>query len=109
MTWKRYSVYFLVEGHELAGYRTFVALSDFDARQIAGTVFELCQDACQSVEVWRDGELLFRLAESDLAQPFQLNVYTASAVLELEEALAESRWAIARSRRLLARLGRAPS
>ena len=87
---------------DMVGRQEIAADDATGARLIAGAVFDGCGEDCDSFELW-DGayriDARLPLTAGGLSRLHQAQVIAA------EEAIARSRWAIARSKRLLARLG----
>jgi hypothetical protein len=82
------------------------ARDDDRAAETAEILFQACSDCCQSWGIWEGTEfvssgpmkLRTRLGASDLTEQRQENI------VRCEEAMLESEWAIASSKRLLAEL-----
>lgn len=70
------------------------------ARHVAVIVAQACSDACDSVELWEGG---YRI-DAVMGSAEIVNARTQRQVVETEEALCNSGWAVARSEQLLARL-----
>lgn len=96
-----YQLYFTDHSARLVGHQRFKAESDLQALRLAGAVFHLCHDECEAAELWRNGERVYRLHGDDGDRPSWVTGSAADLAVELEERLANSRWSIARSRRLL--------
>ncbi|WP_119420637.1 hypothetical protein [Desertibaculum subflavum] len=101
-----YQLYFTDHGARLVGHQRFRAESDLQALRLAGAVFHACHDECEAAELWRNGERVVRLNGVDGDRPFWVTGSAADVAAEVEEGLANSRWSIARSRRLLATLAK---
>jgi hypothetical protein len=87
----------------ISGCETFAADDDAAALAIARSICDAASDLCDMFELWDgtrqiDQSRLVALQASAILQRRQEHV------IEVEEALFDSGWAIARSRRLLARL-----
>jgi hypothetical protein len=103
---RTYRFYF-IDDRVIRGRFDFQAADDYGAAEIAEVLFEACSDRCQSWEIW-EGEVLLlsgpqkprgaQLRASDLAERRQENI------VQHEETILHSDWAIASSRRLLAEL-----
>lgn len=83
----------------------FAADSLAEAIEISSFLFDACSDHCSSYEIWC-GTLLFA---QHLTSPPRLGLELLSdarqnRVVELEETLHQSRWAIAKSARLCQKL-----
>jgi hypothetical protein len=98
--------FFLLNDH-IVGQLDFQAEGDDRAVEIAEIMFDPCADRCRSWQIW-DGDVFLvsgpqkihrgRSQVSDLAERIQENV------VEFEETILRSAWAIASSERLLAEL-----
>ena len=87
----------------IAGREEFEAENDAAALAIARTIFDAAADLCDAFELW-DG---IRQIDQSRMATLPTSVVTAQwqeHVIRAEEALLSSRWAIAHSRRLLARI-----
>jgi hypothetical protein len=90
----------------IRGRFDFQAYDDDRAVEIAEILFDACSDRCQSWGIW-DGNVLLMggpqilgapMRASDLAERRQENI------VECEETILQSEWAVASSTRLLAEL-----
>lgn len=98
-----YRVYFRGRKDDILGRQDLEAEDDRAALQLADLLCDACSDVAGGVEVWQGTRRV------DLASPAPhaaeaLGAQTQERVIELEERLRDSRWAVARSRRLLEQL-----
>lgn len=101
----RYRVFFRNgSGGRIEGRDDFMAADDQEAMVLARLIFEACSDACSEFELW-DGT---RLVGGPQSRPSPLQLSTAAvneemqrSLIEREEAIQSSEWAIGKSRRLL--------
>lgn len=87
----------------ISGREEFEADNDAAALSIARVIYDAAGDVCDTFELW-DGT---RQVDQTRIVPLRATALAAgrqNEVVRTEEALLHSRWAIARSRRLLARL-----
>lgn len=92
-----YRMYFRIDDH-IHGRQDFRADDDFAAIRIAGVLFDACSDICQSFELWQGERLI------PAHQPHHLTDLTEAhqrLTIEMLEAISQSHWLIARSRRLI--------
>ena len=79
----------------------FVAASLAEAIEISSFLFDACSDQCRSYELWSGTVLIGQnLTSSPRVRLELLNEARQNRVIELEETLHQSRWAIAKSARL---------
>jgi hypothetical protein len=109
-----YRLYFLASGRIRAA-EEFEANNDIDAIRIARLVYDACSDMCEAFELWQATRLIRTrpppysgVSLSDLTENHQ------RIVIEREEVIRNSHWALARSQRLiealdLLKLSRNPS
>ena len=100
-----YRVYFR-DATGIVGRHDLVAADDRQALALANALFDACSDRCSSFEVWR-GENIVLTRHIILQSPFGVREIVEThqqAVVEHEDAIQRSKWAIASSKRLLARL-----
>jgi len=100
-------MYFLASGRIRAA-EEFDAGSDINAIRIARALCDACSDMCETFELWQAARLIrtrpppYRgVTLSDLSEAQQ------GIVIEREEAIRASHWALARSRRLIEALAKA--
>ena len=100
----RYRLYALDHLSELAGYQVFSAQTDWQAREVGHALFKACNDQCISAEIWKGHRRIARFETDDGGRLDRLPIDAANAALifEVAETLANSNWAIARSKRLAA-------
>jgi len=98
-----YRVYFR-NSLGIAGRQDFAAEDDKTALQVAQALREACSDVCSSFELWHGMHLVSPSlpAAEEVAQAIRDR--TQAIVLDCEISIAQSRWAIASSKALLARL-----
>jgi hypothetical protein len=84
-----------------------VAEDDHAALAVSEIIFDACSDSCVGFELWQGTRLLWdnrvpplppRISLTELTEKMQ------ASVVEREEALLRSNWAVSRSRRLMERL-----
>ena len=99
-----YRVYFR-EASGIVGRHDFVAWDDQEAVSMADILCDACSDRCSSFEVWEGGHRIlaprtprFRAGVEGIQERRQ------EAVIEHEDAILRSQWAVARSKRLLEHL-----
>ena len=100
-----YRIYFGGE-NIIRGRHDFDADGDQNAIQIAYALLDACSDDCRSFDLWQHTR---RIPIPRMVQPTtfdELSAANQERVVETEERMARSEWAIARSRRLLDRLER---
>jgi hypothetical protein len=102
---RTYRFYFY-EDH-IVGRFDFEADYDDRAEEIAEILFEACEDSCSSWEIW-DGAVFIargpqRPTSASLRVP-ELIEQRQENIIQYEEAIQTSKWAIASSQRLLAEL-----
>lgn len=93
---------YLLDGNTIQAREEFRAPNDGDALIIATVVADACSDEHTGFELWSLARRVFGPAPA--VSPLALDEISQAhqrAVLDLEEALQRSRWAIAKSRRLL--------
>jgi hypothetical protein len=105
-----YRMYFRAAG-EIHGRDDFEADDDVAAIRIARALHDACSDMCQSFELWQ-GTRKIRTHK----RPHHVTAGLAGLIeahqrvtIEREEAISESEWMIARSRRLIETLDRIKS
>src|SRR5690348_13100135 len=101
-----YRIYFR-DGGGICGRDDVDAEDDGTALTIAEFLFEACSDSCNGFEVWHKTRQVWDRANSlprATLSLTELSLKTQAQVLEREDAIQRSNWAIARSRRLLRRL-----
>jgi hypothetical protein len=96
-----YRIYFFGD-RAISGRHDFDAENDPTALQMAHALSDACPDSCQSFDLWRGERRVPRTyRETSFAE---MSAANQQAVIETEETLAQSRWSVAKSRRLLERL-----
>jgi len=98
-----YRMYFLV-ADRIGAREDFQADNDIDAIRIAQVLCDACSDTCDSFELWKENR---KVDAAQGSQPMSLAELTQAhqhLVLETEEAIIESDWIIAQSKRLIERL-----
>jgi len=102
-----YRMYFLIWG-QIQGREDFEAADDVAAIRIAGVLYDTCSDVCDGLDLWQGKRQLHarqphhqKASLSDLIEAHQ------RVAIQKEEDISQSRWMIARSRRLIEALDRA--
>ena len=104
-----YRMYFLVDD-ETRGRQDFQADDDVAATGIARVLFGTCSDICDSFELWQGRrEIDAQQPHHSRANLFDLIEAHQRLTIETEEAISQSRWSIAQSRRLAETLDRLKS
>lgn len=103
-----YSLYFRDE-REIVGREDFEASDDDDALAMAELLYEACSDHCESFELWQgkrhvNSSLSASLALRQRKSVFEITAHIQERLRQREEAIRDSRWRIAESRRLLERI-----
>jgi hypothetical protein len=102
-----YRVFFRNARAGIQGRDDFTAANDHEAMILARLIFEACSDACSEFELWEGARLVdkpqSRPAPVQLAAA-AINQETQRSLIEREEAIQSSGWAIGNSRRLLGTL-----
>ena len=78
--------------------------NDTSGLQIAHALFDACSDNCQSFELWQGARMVYVPRTYRQMSFTEMSAAHQQAVIETEETLAQSRWNVAKSRRLLERL-----
>jgi hypothetical protein len=98
---------YLFNDHVICGRFDFQADNDHRATEVAEILFDACSDRCRSWEMWEENVFLAAgprklgtpVRASDVAEQIQ------ESIIQFEETVLLSKWAIASSERLLAELG----
>jgi hypothetical protein len=103
-----YCIFFRAQG-AIVGRDDFGAESDQAATIIAEALCDACSDSCDGFELWQ-GSRAVGARHASLVQidAGRLTAQMQAAVIQHEELLRDSRWAVAKSRRLLALTRRTP-
>lgn len=99
-----YRVYFR-NASGIVGRHDYAADDEQEAIVIADSLCDACSDRCHSFEVWRGNTCV--VAPRTPGSPHseaEITEKTKAAIVESEQAILRSEWAIAASQRLLARL-----
>lgn len=98
-----YRIYFVGE-RVIRGRHDFEADGDQNAIQIAYALLDAGSDDCRSFDLWQATRRIFlpRLVEPTTFD--ELSAASQQRVVETEEQIVHSEWAITRSRRLLEKL-----
>jgi hypothetical protein len=88
--------------YAISGRHDFEAADDADALAIARNIFDAATDLCDTFDLW-DGTRQVDQSRMAILQTNAACARRQEHVIRTEEALLSSDWAIARSRRLLAR------
>ena len=99
-----YRLYLLGDDDIIQGYFDFAAESDQAAHEIAMHAFDACADRATQYELWHDSRLINRTAPAPMTTLEQVVANRQAQIVALEEYMRDSRWTIASSERLLARL-----
>jgi len=99
-----YRLYLLGDDGIIRGYFEFAAESDKAAYELAELAFDACSDRATHFELWHDSHLLNLAAPPPMTTYQQVLASRQAQVVALEERMRDSRWAVATSERLLARL-----
>jgi hypothetical protein len=100
--------FYFYDDHTTRGRFDFQADDDDRAVEAAEILFEACSDRSQSWEIW-DGDMLILSGPQILEKPLRaadLSTQRQQNIIECEEAILNSEWAIASSKRLLAELNK---
>lgn len=90
----------------IVGRDDFEANDEESARSIADALYDSCSDQCSGYELWAGMALLIDYAEpAPHPTSGALRDHHQSIVVEREEAIQQSGWALASSHRLLQQLG----
>src|SRR5215475_7973743 len=104
-----YRMYFLIMG-QIQGREDFEAADDVAAIRIAGELYDTCSDVCDGFDLWQGKrQLRARQPHHEKASLTDLIEAHQRIALQKEEEISQSRWMIARSRRLIEALDRAKS
>lgn len=97
-----YRIYFLDSNGHIQARQGFVAENHTDAIESSAFVFDACSDCCVSYELWSGNQLVLQNSTKlPLTQVESLSAAMQLRVLDLENTLHQSHWAIAKSARLL--------
>ena len=104
-----YRLYFLDASHRIIARDDFEAEDDQSAITIAGLVYDACSDVSSGFELWSGTRRLVPDVEKQTAgypsqNSAELMLRVQDIVLEREKILQQSRWLIAKSKRLQARV-----
>src|SRR6185312_3163175 len=93
----------------IIGREDFEADDDRDAMAVAWWLWDACSDLARGFEVWQgDRELLERRQPPSAAlRAIEITERRQASIVETEEAIQRSKWAVADSKRLLAQLAQA--
>ncbi len=99
-----YRLYLLGDDGVIRGYFDFSEDSDEAAYEIAELAFEACLDRAANFELWHDSRLVTPPASVSMRTHEEVLANRQAQIVALEERMRDSRWAVATSKRLLARL-----
>ncbi len=101
-----YRLYFIDRTGSIAGRDDFDADGDGEAQSIAAILSEACSDVCPSFELWQGTRTVHSAAEppKHVYADAELTQKIEDAVTHREETIQSSKWRIAQSRRLIARM-----
>jgi hypothetical protein len=99
-----YRIYFRHQKIGIVGRDEFEAEDDRAAIAFAEVLCDACSDVCDHFELWQGVRRVGACDRGECAKQdaWRLNAQTQAAAAEHEERLLDSKWAIAKSRRLLA-------
>lgn len=100
-----YRMYFL-DADRIRAREDFEADIDIDAIGIARALYDACSDICDSFELWQEERKVETAQGFEPVSLAELTQAHQQIVLETEEAILNSEWSIARSRRLIERIER---
>jgi hypothetical protein len=96
-----YRMYFR-SGNQIHGREHFESDDDVTAIHIARVLYDSCSEVCDRFELWHGNcEIRARKPHHQRASLADLTDAHQRVALEREEHISESRWLIARSRRLI--------
>jgi hypothetical protein len=97
---------FFRDAGAIVGLDDFEASDEESARSIGNALYDSCSDRCTGYELWEGTALIVDHAEpAPRPKAGMLRDYHQSIVIEVEEAIQRSQWAVAGSKRLLQQLG----
>jgi len=99
-----YRLYFIDRTGSIAGRDDFDAGDDEEARRIATILSEACSDICPSFELWQATRTVQSVREEQLTSEIELTQKIQESVAHREEIIQVSKWRIAQSRRLIAKI-----
>jgi len=99
-----YHLYLLGEDGIMRGSFEFSADSDEAAYEIAQVAFDACSDRAIQFELWHNLRLISPTLPAPMTSLDQVTENRQAHVVALEERMRDSRWAVAKSERLLTRL-----
>jgi hypothetical protein len=91
----------------LQGVHDFEADDDTTAIVMAGLLHETCCDMCDTYELWQGSDLIYAPYNGrrpTIHSAAQLSAALQESLVRSEELMQQSRWAIAKSKRLLERM-----
>ena len=98
-----YRMYFLVADH-IRAREDFEADKDIDAIRIAQVLGDACSDSCDSFELWQEERKVDTAPGFQRGSLAELTQAHQQIVVETEETVLKSEWAIAQSKRLIERI-----
>jgi hypothetical protein len=105
MAW--YRVYLYGGSGSFNGRHDFEGADDREAMLVAEHLCEACSDLCETFELWQ-GVRRVDTSFSRLPHPSvsaeQINLATQNSLIRSEEAMRNSHWAVAQSKRLVERM-----
>ena len=99
-----FRIYFR-KGSAIVGREDFEAAGLDAATLIADMLFQACLDKCEAYELWQGERMLGNNLAWAGVITAELRERNQAIVIECEEAIRDSKWAIASSQRLLELLG----
>jgi len=104
-----YRMYFLIMG-QIQGREDFEAANDVAGIRIARVLYDTCSDVCDGFDLWQGKrQLRARQPHHQKASLTDLIEAHQRVAIQKEEDISQSRWMIARSRRLIEALDRTKS
>jgi len=105
-----YRLYFLGEGRRIKAAEVIDAAGDLEGIELAERLADACSDECEGFELWQLDRLVARQTDLQASPRISAGEITSAmeeSLLQREERIRDSRWQIAKSRRLLARIDEA--
>jgi hypothetical protein len=97
-----YRIYFLAGNGRISAHEDFEADTDVSAIRIARALCDACSDVCAGFELWQGQRRIpARQLPHNRASIAELSDAHQRVVIETEESICRSRWAIAQSQRLM--------
>jgi hypothetical protein len=106
---KWYRVYLYGGSGSIQGRDEYEAEDDRAAMAIAEMLCDACSDVCETFQLWdgaRRVDLSFSRLPCPSVTPEQVGAIAQMPLIRREEAIRDSQWAVARSKRLIERMER---